>query len=134
MLFQKIVIRYKIEKNKQKDRRLQILSENPIGSLLELFQKQGFSPPDYDVNRIGGSDNSPLYICTIIGNLFWKEYKIESDSFHQNKQDAKKDAAVEFLMMVEGNSEIREKSKSKEIIIQPKPKPSLELKEIIFSL
>ncbi|KKL93067.1 hypothetical protein LCGC14_1878390, partial [marine sediment metagenome] len=123
-----------IEKNMQKDRRLQLLSENPIGTLLELSNNDEFSSLEYDVNQIGGSDDSPLYICTILGNLFEKGYEIESDSFHQNEQDAKKDAAVEFLMMVEGNSEIREKSKSKEIIIQPKPKTLLELKEITFSL
>ena len=122
-----------IEKTMQKDKRLQLLNENPIGSLLELFNKHGFNSPDYNVNRVGGSDNLPDFKCILTGFFFDKEYKVESSLFH-NKPDAKKDAAVKLLMMLEGCSENREESKPEEITIQPKPKLSLEQKEIIFSL
>ncbi len=122
-----------IEKDLQKEIQHQIFYENPKGKLLELFQERGFILPLFDTQQVGGTDNLPEFKCTLTGNFFDKDFKEESELFH-NKQDAEKDAAVKFLMMLEGNSEIREETKPEEITIQPKPKTSLDQNEIIFSL
>lgn len=121
-----------IERDIQKEKYNQFFYENPKGKLLELFQERGFILPLIDTQRVGGTDNLPDFKCKLSGNFNDKEIMVESDSSN-NKQDAEKDAAVKFLMELEGNSEIRKDSKPEEITIQLKPNPSLEQNEIIFS-
>ena len=121
-----------IEKNLQKQKQNQLFYENPKGKLLELFQERGLILPLFDTKRVGGTDNLPEFKCKLSGNFNKKEIVIEGDSSN-NKKEAEKDAAVKFLMELEGYSEFKSVSKDKEIIIQPNPKPSIDQKEIIFS-
>ena len=95
-----------IENEILSDKRLQLLYENPKGKLLELFQEFGFALPIFNTQRVGGSDDSPLHECTLTGRFFDQEVNQISDLF-SSKKDAEKDAAVNFLIGIDGDRDFR---------------------------
>ncbi len=93
-----------IENAVQEDRQVQLFYENPKGRVLELFQAYGLELPVFDTQKVGGMDHLPVFKCTLTGALFENELKVESD-LAPNKKDAEKDAAVKFLLILEGAKE-----------------------------
>jgi ribonuclease-3 len=95
-----------IENEVQGDKQVQLFNENPKGKVLELFQAHGFVPPVFNTQRVGGPDHAPFFRCTLTGTYFDREINIESD-VSNNKRATEKDAAVKFLLMIEGETEFK---------------------------
>lgn len=68
------------------------IEENPIGYLQELLVKADYDNPIYDCSRLGGPDNSPIFLA---------ELKINNKKIAEgtgvNKQKAREDAARNAL-------------------------------------
>ena len=116
----------KIEAKLREERQLKLFFENPIGTVLEKFQKYALSLPEFDSIRVSGTDNEPLFKCVLTGKFFDKVFKIKSD-LANNKLDAKKDVAVKFLMMIEGKTDFKQKIKPQEMVVIKKESISMPI-------
>ncbi len=111
----------------------QFFDLNPIGELIEFFQKNGKNLIFPDAERVGGKDHAPLFCCTIKEVIFNKEFHIISEKFSR-KCYARKDAAQKFLAKLEltGKNSIDIKSERKKEISKS-PTQSLSNEDLNFS-
>lgn len=111
----------RIESKIKEKKQLQHFYENPKGKLQELFDKFHFPLPNYDTKSIGLIEDQPPFKCVLTGSFFEKDYEIESASANR-KIDAEKDAAVKFLMKLEGDPNWDKIIQPKEITIKEQEK------------
>jgi serine/threonine protein kinase len=75
------------------------VKQNYIGSLNELLQQNGRSPPTYSFAQVG-ADHSPTFACTVNCNL--TGYELVATGTATIKQDAKRNAAELLLRQIDG--------------------------------
>ena len=124
----------KIEDKIKQDEQLQFYFENPRGKVDELFREHGLPLPIFETRRVGGPDHLPLYKCILKDIFLGKEFNFES-GLAKNKPDARRNAAVQFLMMFMGGTKLKQIKKPKEVLIEKKDLKIEEfiLDEIVFT-
>ena len=113
-----------------------LFDSNPKGRLLELYQANQYTMPEFLHVRVGGPDNNPIWRCKI-KDIFFGTNKTFVSEEYSNKKDAEQNAAQKFLFeldLVEKPSFYTPPDKiAVKSIKETIPKQSLLFDDIIFT-